>query len=564
VDRADVVVVGSGLAGLTAAYRLAKAGRRVAVLEAGAVLGGRTSSWVDGGMPVESGLHKFLGIYRALPALLREVGADPRRLVAWVDEVHLHVPEVALPARLFADPDDPAPLRSTLGGMEARAEGTDRHGRFGAAPYHRPVRTLLGLLGNNRLMPPLTKLRLARMMVRGLIDCHRRPLELDRRDIASYARSFGLSARAVHDVLHTLTTGVLFMPADQFSAYAVFAPVLEGLKGGMTFRVGAFTGGMTDVMIRPLAGAVERLGGTVRTNARVTRLAAEGGRVVGVEAGGEVVRADAVVLAVPLRPAQELVAAALPGHPWFRPMLSLETLSAVAVQMELDGPALPSDATHFAATGVCCFAEQCRTTFPHAPGRLSAILYPPDEFLRMEDAAVLERAVTDLGRAGVELAGRVRAYRVVRHPHDFYALRPGSEALRPTQATPVPGLALAGDYTKQPWVASMEGAAVSGERAAGRTRRDRRAWWGGYTPAPSSSRSGDAGLANTAASSTAAAVAATAPTTICPTSRSRSCFHRAPHPRSANTFGTRPPARSRTSPSASPTRSASMSGSQCP
>jgi 15-cis-phytoene desaturase len=30
----------------------------------------------------------------------------------------------------------------------------------------------------------------------------------------------------------------------------------------------------------------------------------------------------------------------------------------------------------------------------------------------------------------------------------------------------VPGLTLAGDYTKQPWVASMEGAVVSGERAA--------------------------------------------------------------------------------------------------
>ncbi|WP_439626974.1 FAD-dependent oxidoreductase [Gemmata sp.] len=84
----------------------------------------------------------------------------------------------------------------------------------------------------------------------------------------------------------------------------------------------------------------------------------------------------------------------------------------------------------------------------------------------MEDGKILERAAVELDRIGVRLAGRVRAYRAVRHPHDFYALRPGSEALRPTPATPVPGVSLAGDYTKQPWVASMEGAVVSGERAA--------------------------------------------------------------------------------------------------
>jgi len=63
----EVIVVGSGLAGLSCAYRLAAAGRKVLVLEASDVLGGRTASWVQDGMPVESGLHKFLGIYRELP-----------------------------------------------------------------------------------------------------------------------------------------------------------------------------------------------------------------------------------------------------------------------------------------------------------------------------------------------------------------------------------------------------------------------------------------------------------------------------------------------------------------
>jgi 15-cis-phytoene desaturase len=436
VDREDVVVVGSGLAGMSAAFRLAQAGRRPLVLEAGPVLGGRTASWDEGGMPVDSGLHKFLGIYRALPRLLRDAGVDPHAILAWVDALQVHVPD----------------------------EGV--HAYFRAAPVHKPVRTLLSALGNNRLVPPLAKAALAYMGARGLKDCALRPEKLDRQNVSDYARKCGVSDRVIRRFVAAFTTGVLFMPPEEFSAYAVFAPTVEGLKAGMTFRVGAFKGGMTDVMIRPVAASVEAKGGRVRTNARVARLAVESGRVVGVEVGGGVVRAGHVVLAAALRPAQELVRSALPDHPWFGPMLSLGTLSAVTIQLELDGPALPSDHTNFSTAALCCFAEQSRTTFPGSAGRLSVILYPPAEFLEMEPGKVLERTVAEAGRVGLDLRGRVRDYRVVRHPHDFYALRPGSEALRPAQATPVPGLSLAGDYTKQPWVTSMEGAVVSGERAA--------------------------------------------------------------------------------------------------
>src|SRR5205807_4360276 len=135
---------------------------------------------------------------------------------------------------------------------------------------------------------------------------------------------------------------------------------------------------------------------------RVTRLVAEAGRVVGVAVGDEVVPAEHVVLATALRPAQELIRDALSGDPWFRPMLSLETLSAVTIQLELDRPALDSDRTNFSTTALCCFGEQSRTTFRHAAGRLSVILYPPAEFLHLEPGAVLERTVAEAARAGID------------------------------------------------------------------------------------------------------------------------------------------------------------------
>jgi 15-cis-phytoene desaturase len=97
---------------------------------------------------------------------------------------------------------------------------------------------------------------------------------------------------------------------------------------------------------------------------------------------------------------------------------------------------------------------------------LSIDLAKPEVFIDMEPAAILAEVMKDAKRLGLDIEGKVRRYRVVTHPEDFYSLEPGNERLRPSQATPVPGLTLAGDYTKQPLFCSMEGAVISGQRAA--------------------------------------------------------------------------------------------------
>ena len=59
----DVIIIGSGLAGITASYKLAKLNQKVLILEKENYLGGRTSSWNDNGMNIESGFHRHIGYY---------------------------------------------------------------------------------------------------------------------------------------------------------------------------------------------------------------------------------------------------------------------------------------------------------------------------------------------------------------------------------------------------------------------------------------------------------------------------------------------------------------------
>ena len=93
-------------------------------------------------------------------------------------------------------------------------------------------------------------------------------------------------------------------------------------------------------------------------------------------------------------------------------------------------------------------------------------LAKPEEFLHKSPEAVLEAVLADAKRLEIDLEAKIRRYRVVSHPEDFYLLSPGMERLRPEQATAVPGLTLAGDYTSQPIFCTMEGAVISGQRAA--------------------------------------------------------------------------------------------------
>ncbi len=71
-----VLVVGAGIAGLTAAWRIQQSGHDVTVLEAAPRVGGRTSSEDVGGFRIDRGAHGLLQSYARTRALAAEVGLD--------------------------------------------------------------------------------------------------------------------------------------------------------------------------------------------------------------------------------------------------------------------------------------------------------------------------------------------------------------------------------------------------------------------------------------------------------------------------------------------------------
>ncbi|HEU5121232.1 MAG TPA: FAD-dependent oxidoreductase [Candidatus Saccharimonadales bacterium] len=432
--KKKIIVIGSGLAGMTAAVELCEAGHEVHVLESRHVIGGRTSSWNENGMQVESGLHRYLGFYSALPKLLEKVGTKLDDVLFWEDEIEIRVPD-----------------------------GT--RAVFGMSLLHKPFETIWSAFGHNDFLSPKDKLIIGAMFAAGIKDYVTQPEKLDTITVIEYAENHHISKRAIVRLLKPITEGVFFMPIEHYSAYNFFGLFVPFLPQIAKARVGAFKGGMTDVLMQPLLRYITNHGGKLTVGTTVEKLKVRKGKVTGVFVGGNHMAADAVVLAASLHGAQKIIQASFKTG--FEKLLALPTMPSVTFQIELTEPSMKLDRTTFGpTTALASFAEQSRTTFRASNGRLSVILTPPEKYLEMPPELILDVVMADAKKLGITLEGKVKRYHKVSLPHDFYSLSIGSEALRPPQETHIVGLALAGDYTKQEHLATMEGAVVSGQRAA--------------------------------------------------------------------------------------------------
>jgi 15-cis-phytoene desaturase len=375
-----------------------------------------------------------LGFYTAFPKLVKKAGLKMKDVVIWEDEIEVKV----------ADESSHV---------------------YGASPVFKPFKTFSSPFRNSLISWNETW-KATQFFISGMMLFLAHPQRLDEFSVLDYAKRFHLNEKIVQRLLVPLTAGLFFLPPERYSAYVFFGPFVHALRRFYRVRIGAFRGGMTQILVEPIVEQIKKLGGTVVTNARVTRLIVEKNRIKCVEVNDKTdYPCDYVVMAASLNPAHQIIRVSSLDYA-FPELLSLPFMPEVNLQIEFARPAWPVDRTVFGVgTSLITYSEQSRTTFTNKPGRLSIILTPPERIIDLRDEEIFEVFKLDAPRLGID-AAQVTNYRVIRHPADFYMLSPNMNKRRPKTRTPVEGLFLAGDYVQQSFMASMEGAVISGNNAA--------------------------------------------------------------------------------------------------
>lgn len=118
----NIIIIGGGWAGLSAAVELAKSGHKITLLEAGKQLGGRARMVKTGKLTVDNGQHLMIGAYHEMLEIMRRVGMDPHKAFMRRN-LFLDVQNLDKSSMRLKTANLPAPLHLLLGFLLCKGLG---------------------------------------------------------------------------------------------------------------------------------------------------------------------------------------------------------------------------------------------------------------------------------------------------------------------------------------------------------------------------------------------------------------------------------------------------------
>lgn len=426
------MVVGGGLAGITAALRCADAGRAVTLLESRRHLGGLTHSFRRGDLEVDNGQHVFLRCCTSYVELLRRLGVTDKVFLQPKLDIEVRSPRLAEPVRLRRN-DMPAPLHLGNSVLRYRPLGIVERLRFAGAAF-----------ALRRVDPAAAS--------------------SDAQSFATWLAARGQSAAAVAKLWDLV--GIATLNARAADASLGLAATVYQI--GLLTDPAAADIGWSRVPLRELHGdaaqaQLTEAGARVVTNAKVTGLCPDGDgwRVV---TGDDEFSADQVVLAVPPAVAARLLP---PGAVDLAPGWAEQLGSSPIVNVHVLFDRKVMDVPFFAAVDspVQWVFDRSGQSGVDGGQYVAVSMSAADDLIDVPVATIRERLLPPL-RQVLRTNAQVRDFFVTRERHATFRPAPGCAAVRPPVRTAVPGLVLAGAWTATGWPATMEGAVRSGEAAA--------------------------------------------------------------------------------------------------
>jgi phytoene desaturase len=440
-----VIIAGAGPAGFVVARTLVERGHEVVLLEKRDVPGGKVSAWQDAdGDWIESGLHVFFGAYHHLLDFLNRYGLG--------DTFNWKPAEM-----IFA---------------------SERYGLAGISfvPWLPPP--FNGLAGVAKFKPLSLgdKLRMGLGLLRPIFGDQQYVDQQDDETYASWHLRHGMGQRSLDEVMHTMCLALNFLPADKVSAKLPLTAMLHFAHEKQAPMM-ALVKGSPDVNIwRPLMRQIEARGGRVELGRKVTGIEYDEGanRVTGFQMDdGSLITGDIYVSAMPVHSLRKVLPASWRKFPYFDNLKHLKGAPVITMQLFFDRQIAGVDNLLFSAgTHLSVYADMAMVAPEYHRGGKSIMQFvvaPAEKLITLPDDELVRFVMQEFVRLHpVAREARLLKHTIVRIPNSVYQALPGVDRYRPDQASPVTNFFLAGDYTRQHFLASIEGATISGKQCVER------------------------------------------------------------------------------------------------
>lgn len=434
--RARVVVVGGGWAGLSAAVSLAHHSTPPILVESARQLGGRARAVRFGPLHVDNGQHVLLGAFESVLEMLATLGVSE--------------------ASVFRRQS----LRLLLLGRDGKRIEirTDR--------LPAPFNLLTGLLRSSgiSLSARVAAIRLLRAIAHDRF-AHTRDVA-----VADFLTEQRQPIEAVQALWIPFCYAALNIAPQQASAHLFLRAARRTFFGHR--RHSDLLLPILDLsacLPRPATDFIESRGGTVRLASRAQAIEVRDGAVAGVRVNDALLPADHVVLALPPEAALELLRphAALAAHVAAFGRLSAQPICTVFLRYP-DHVALERDMVGLLDALPQWLFDRGRLTGDR--GLIAAVVSGSGTHSRLTNDMLIARVTEDVARRFPHWPAPIDA-KLVRERRATLAAVPNVDDFRPSHATPIRGLWLAGDHTAIGYPSTLEGAVRSGVHCARRILR---------------------------------------------------------------------------------------------
>ncbi|MEH2060071.1 MAG: 15-cis-phytoene desaturase [Nostoc sp.] len=448
-----VAIAGAGLAGLSCAKYLTDAGHTPIVLERRDVLGGKVAAWKDAdGDWYETGLHIFFGAYPNMLQLFKELDIEDR--LQWKEHT-----------MIFNQPDAP---------------GT--YSRFDFPDLPAPINGIVAILRNNDMLRWPEKIRFGIGLLPVMIQGQKYVEEMDKYSWTDWLRKHNIPERVNKEVFIAMAKSLNFIDPDEISATILLTALNRFLQEKNGSKMAFLDGSPTERLCQPLVDYITESGGEVRLNAPLKEILLNAdGSVKGYLIRGlngdkdEVFTADLYVSAMPVDPLKVILPAPWKEMEFFQKLEGLEGVPVINVHLWFDRKLTQIDHLLFSRSPLLSvYADMSNTCREYAnPERsmLELVLAPAKDWIAKSDEEIVAATIAELEKLfpdhfGGDNPATLLKSHVVKTPRSVYKATPGRQQYRPSQTTPISNFYLSGDYTMQRYLASMEGAVLSGKLTA--------------------------------------------------------------------------------------------------
>ncbi|GJD22340.1 zeta-carotene desaturase / three-step phytoene desaturase [Rivularia sp. IAM M-261] len=448
-----VAIAGAGLAGLSCAKYLTDNGYTPIVLESRDVLGGLVAAWKDeDGDWYETGLHVFFGAYPNMLQLFKELGIEDR--LQWKQHT-----------MIFNQPEKP---------------GT--YSRFDFPNLPAPFNGIAAILRNNDMLSWGEKIELAKGLVPAMLRGQKYVDSTDRFTFSEWLKQQGVGDDVEQGIFIAAAKSLNFIDPDEISALVLLTALNKFLQQKNGSQVAFLDGSPTERLCQPMVDHITARGGEVKTNAPLKEiLLNEDGSVKGFLIRGldgksdELVTADLYVSAMPVDVMKVMLPQKWKQNEFFQKLDGLEGVPVINIHLWFDRKLTDIDNLLFSRSKLLSvYADMSNTCKEYAnPDRsmLELVFAPAKDWINKSEEEILKATLVELETLfpqhfGGENPAKLLKHHVVKTPHSVYTATPGCQKYRPTQVTPISNFYLAGSYTMQPFLGSMEGAVLSGKLTA--------------------------------------------------------------------------------------------------